>query len=806
MQQSESNQTLKQHLNAGAIWVIALLCTIATVALVWLKPTQSNLLVTILQAAALIAFVLCAKTFLQLANENIDLEHKLQANQQKVRTSRHDLDVLTRSHQRTEKELLAAREASETALKAKSEFMANMSHEIRTPMNGVLGMTELLLSSELNRKQRHLAETIHRCGEQLLALINDVLDLSKIEAGKLELNESVFDIRTLFEDVHDMFAQQAHRQHIALNFVCAGDVHQALRGDSFRLKQIIVNLIGNAVKFTHKGEVVSRVTKLQDDAQRIRLRIEISDTGIGIREEAKAKLFQAFSQADSSTTREFGGTGLGLAICAQLTRLMGGRIGVDSVYGQGSTFWVELPFEKSSTAAVQTNCNVDALKGTRVLIVDANANSRQAIRVQLQTWKMEGLAVEKARHALAALQKASARGKPIDVVIFDQDIPDMKTIEMVHSIRATPDIASVRMVMLTSAGHLDQTGQWLVAGVDSYVDKPVRQIELQNCLLRVLGRAKRVSMESTEVRSDEQFTAHVLVAEDNPVNQELIVAVLEGFGCRSRVVPNGREAVEAITSSPLDLAHDPYDLILMDCQMPELDGYAATAAIRDWESSETSRQRLPIIALTANALPGDRERCLKAGMDDYLAKPLRRPQLAQVLKRWLPLQAHSGAADLSEKRIDKPEAAPGESVFVVDGTNASFDGDNAVAAVGPSAADSDVIDMQAMEQIRALQRQGMPDVLVRVVTLYLDKSPDLLKAIRAAVESSDAAALHAQAHSLKSSSANVGASRVTQACRELEQMGRTVQMQNAGAMLSVLENEYNIAAEALRGLLTSQAA
>jgi CheY-like chemotaxis protein len=652
-----------------------------------------------------------------------------------------------------------------------------------------MGMTELLLATDLTRKQRHLAETINLCGEQLLALINDVLDLSKIEAGRLELNESVFDLRRLIEDVNDMFAEQAHRKGLALTTVCPPELCTTLRGDAFRLRQVLVNLVGNAVKFTTTGEVVTRVVPLEDEPDTASLRLEVSDTGIGISPEAIPRLFTAFSQADSSTTRQFGGTGLGLAICAQLVRLMGGQICVKSTPGKGSIFSATLSLPKALNQEVVSTEDVQALRGARLLILDDNAGSREAMRMQFEAWGMKGLAVTKGDHVLRALQQAKASGQPFDAAILDQSAPGLAAVDLVRVIKGTPAIADIRIIMLTAVANLEDTGQWLTAGVDAYIEKPVRQLDLQKCLLRVLGRAGRVvtaPVAAQSIAQEAHYSAHVLVAEDNPVNQEVIVTLLEGYGCRVRVVADGKEAVDALTGRPMDLAHDPYDLVLMDCQMPILDGYAATRRIREWARTEGRGICPPIIALTANSLQGDRERCLQAGMDDYLSKPLRRTELSEVLKRWLPMRS----------RVTVREAAPA----------AAPDAKEARVAEHAKPADVDILDMEAIGRIRALQRPGVPDVLSKIVHLFIDHSPGILATIRQAVASSDAAALRNSAHALKSSSANIGAARVTAICRRLEAMGRDGKLNGAQVELDVLEFEFKVACDALLRQVSRQAA
>ncbi|MCG3201040.1 MAG: Signal transduction histidine-protein kinase BarA [Gammaproteobacteria bacterium] len=776
----------------GSGWRLALAAAavVAVVsAVLWSQQTQLGMPLVVL----VVGLAVCALHLLAQAarreREIGNLVRSLEAAQRKVKAARHDLDVLVRSHQRTEQELGGAKRDAERAVQVKSEFLANMSHEIRTPMNGVMGMTELLLATDLNRKQRHLAETINLCGEQLLALINDVLDLSKIEAGRLELNDSIFDLRRLIEDVNDMFAEQAHRKGLAVTTVCPPDLCTTLRGDAFRLRQVLVNLVGNAVKFTTAGEVVTRVVPLRDEPDTVSLRLEVSDTGIGIGPEAIPRLFTAFSQADSSTTRQFGGTGLGLAICAQLVRLMGGQIGVTSTPGKGSTFSATLILPKALNQAVPCTEDVQALRGARLLILDDNAGSREAMRMQFEAWGMKGLAVTKGDHVLRALQQATASGRPFDAAILDQSAPGISAVDLVRVIKATPAIADIRIIMLTAVANLEDTGQWLTAGADAYIEKPVRQLDLQKCLLRVLGCAGRVVNATVGTRpaaEEAHYAAHVLVAEDNPVNQEVIVTLLEGYGCRVSVMGDGKEAVEAVTGSSVDLAHDPYDLVLMDCQMPILDGYAATRRIREWARTAGRGACPPIIALTANSLQGDRERCLQAGMDDYLSKPLRRTELSEVLMRWLPMKSRVPVRDA------RPVATPAAR--------------EAGLAEHAMSADVGILDMEAIGRIRALQRPGVPDVLSKIVHLFIDHSPRILAAVRQAVANSDAPALRNSAHSLKSSSANIGAARVTAICRRLETMGRDVKLDGARAELDVLEFEFKAACDALLRQVARRAA
>jgi two-component system sensor histidine kinase/response regulator len=682
-----------------------------------------------------------------------------------VRTTHRMLNQTADHLRETNRQLDQALQQAQAATQAKASFLATISHELRTPMNGVIGMASLMLDTALTEEQRSFVQTIQQCGETQLSLINDVLDCSKIEAGKFQLECIDFDLRASVEAVLMQCAERAQSKNLEIAGLIQASVPIALRGDPGRLRQILTNFLGNAIKFTERGEVMLRVFLDQDHAGSSELRFEVTDTGIGISPDVQARLFQPFTQADSSTTRKYGGTGLGLSISKQLAELMDGHVGMRSEPGQGSTFWCTIRFAKQAQSPLAIAPAAD-LSGRRIVIVDDNESTRTILQRLTEGWGMKTEEASDAASARTVIEKGFAEGAPFDVALLDMSMPETNGLQLAKTLRTSAAASSLKVVILTSLNEPRQAEQARRSGFPVYLAKPVRHDHLQACLRTVLGLADgpaqsgRLQPQPAAARAALRHDGphpvsqlRVLVAEDNLVNQKLTARMLERLGYQPDVVDNGREALKALSMGS-------YAAIIMDCQMPEMDGYEATRIIR----AQEKETHIPIIALTANAMQEDRDHCRAAGMDDYLSKPITTRQLGEVLGRWITAPDPSETQVGSQNNDHSPNSA------------ALFDADQMLVNIG-----------------------GDQDLFKQLLDMFLERYPMMLCEIREALRTQDGPRLERAAHTMKGTAGNLCAAEIIVIAGQLESMGRLGTLDQAPDLFQLLEGKVDALAQTFHG-------
>ncbi|MBB6628426.1 response regulator [Nocardioides sp. KIGAM211] len=675
---------------------------------------------------------------------------------------------LVAERERSAAQLAEARDQAMEASRLKSEFLATMSHEIRTPMNGVIGLNDLMMRTELDDHQRRLAEGLQSAGLTLLGIINDILDLSKIESGKLELESTDFDVRAVFEQTAAVLSGPAHDKALELVVACQPDVPVFLKGDPVRFGQIVANLGSNAVKFTDSGEVVVQASVAEQSGDRVVLRVDVTDTGVGIAPGARERLFEAFTQADPSTTRRHGGTGLGLAISRQLVEALGGEISVTSELGSGSTFTFTASFARATTApAARLSGPPHLLHDRRVLVVDDNETNRFILQEQLAAWQMKPVAVASADEALATLRTAARHGQPFEIALLDLIMPGTDGLELARRVSADPALGQLTMLLLSSdQGVGSQSAR--SAGIRAALSKPVRHSELYDTLIGVVAAA--LEQRPVPAPAQPELGVTVLVVEDNYVNQLVATGLLESLGCAVEVANDGAEAVEMLARPHR------YAAVLMDCRMPRLDGFDATRAVR---AHEPPGQRVPIIAMTASALEGERERCLAVGMDDFLTKPVDAKELERVIGSWIRSAAGRASSGLTG---EAPAAAP----------TPAADG-----PVVPDVPSSSILDPDRMKMLDELKKDGV-SFFERTAASFMARVGDQVVAIRDAADAGDAHGLMTSAHQLKGSALNLGLPLVGATAARLEAHGDAGRTDDTDDLLAELVGEVERAVAALQ--------
>lgn len=672
--------------------------------------------------------------------------------------------------------LEGARDDALLVANRKSEFLASMSHEIRTPMNGVVGMTELLLETDLNQAQKHLVDTIKTSSSTLVRVVNDVLDFSQIGTGKIQLNEKLFSISSLLREVNAVVAESAHRKGLEYITIEVDQFPSGFVGDDRRIRQVLVNLIGNAIKFTQTGQVVLSISCermwWEKEVEMAVLKFNVADTGVGLTPVQREEILAQVGQVDSSSTREYSGVGLGLAISRDLVGLMNGEIGLESSTGRGSEFWFTLPLgvERSVDLVDLTFERRDGvLNEKKVLIVDDNVTNCDVLLSHTAQWGCHSEAVNSGADAISVLERDAKTGDGYDILILDSQMPQMSGTQLAEAVTRDSRFGSPLIVMLSSMAQTLSQHDLAALGISCYLAKPVLKNDLYIQIARALeaqplqkasdrflpGPIERYTEKPQQWQGLKvKFDADVLVAEDNPVNQQLIEMVLQGFGCRCVLVDNGEKVLKALKMQT-------YDLVIMDCQMPVMDGFEATGKIRDIGALSTTGERLPILALTANAMEGDKERCLDVGMDDYVSKPFSSEALGEAIEKLLGQKSES-----TSTRDD-------HSLIVN-------------------------IDQESLDRVRQMQREGQPDILTRLIDVYLNSSPDLVEKLSIANDQNDLAAIELAAHTLKSSSANLGALEFSALCGEAEAAARAGGSDTLSAQCQTIISNFETVCEALR--------